>query len=113
MPDALKRFDISLFTPSGRSRWARTVMEAMASGLLVIGADVGGQSEMLEHERNSLTYPAGDARALAARIVAIANDPLKQEELARAGQRTVRERFTKTRMAGDVESYLSQLAGAA
>ena len=47
VPSWLKRFDVFLFTSSGPEAMARTVMEAMAAGLLVIGSEAGGQVEML------------------------------------------------------------------
>ena len=54
VPDMLRQYDVFLFTSTGPEAMARTVMEAMAAGLLVIGSEVGGQVEMLKHLQNAL-----------------------------------------------------------
>lgn len=62
---------------------AHTVMEAMAAVLLVIGTRVGGQSEMMDHGQNSLTFQPEDAFELASLIYNILNDPSLRNRLAR------------------------------
>ncbi len=47
IPQWLGGFDLFLFTSIWPEPMARSVMEAMAAGLLVIGSAVGGQMEML------------------------------------------------------------------
>ena len=106
MPNLLSGFDVFLFTSVWPEPMARTVMEAMAMGLMVIGSEVGGQPEMLFHGQNGLTYPTEDADALASRILEVANDPEKRARLARAGRQTVQERFTIGRMINDMERRL-------
>jgi glycosyltransferase involved in cell wall biosynthesis len=106
VPDMLRQYDVFLFTSTGPEAMARTVMEAMAAGLLVIGSEVGGQTEMLQNNQNALTFQAGDARGLADQIEQILSDPTLLERLAQAGQRTVLERFTLDRMVNEIESWL-------
>ncbi len=55
---------------------ARTVMEAMAAGLVVIGSEVGGQKEILCNEVNSLTFQPEDAYGLAKQIQRVIQDPI-------------------------------------
>ncbi len=111
IPELLSSFDAFLFTSIWPEPMARTVMEAMAMGLAVIGTDVGGQPEMLFHGENGLIYPSGNAEVLADRILEIARDPHKQARLALAGKRSVRERFTIKRMVDDMERYLRERVG--
>ncbi len=110
VPGWLARSDVFLFTSTWAEPMARTVMEAMAAGLLVIGSDVGGQTEMLAHGENALTYQPGDASGLASRIAEAAADPARRERLAQAGQQMVHERFTLYRMVDDLEEWLEQLS---
>ncbi len=110
VPDWLARSDVFLFTSTWAEPMARTVMEAMAAGLLVIGSEVGGQTEMLAHGENALTYQPGDAAGLADRIAEAAADPARRERLAQAGQQMVREQFALCRMVDELEEWLEQLS---
>lgn len=109
IPHWLGRFDVYLFTSIWPEPMARSVMEAMAAGLLVIGSEVGGQVEMLANEQNALTFKAEDAASLANHIVHVLDDPSLRLRLARSGQQMVLERFTLQRMVDDIEAYLSQV----
>ena len=109
IPAWLGRFDIFLFTSIWPEPMARSVMEAMAAGLLVIGAEVGGQTEMLHHGEDALTFAAEDAGRLADHIRAMIDDPREMRRLARAGQQMVLEQFTLERMVNDIECYLGHI----
>lgn len=106
VPEWLGRFDVFLFTSIWPEPMARSVMEAMAAGLLVIGTNVGGQAEMLFDGQNALTFQPEDAERLAAHIVHIAENPALRVQLARAGQWMVLEQFTIRRMVRDIEQML-------
>ncbi len=106
MPVTLPRYDVFLFTSCGPEGMARTVMEAMAAGLMVIGAETGGQIEMLKHLQNSLTFQAEDAIGLANHIEHALNDTTLRARLAKAGQRTVLDRFTLDHMVDNIEGWL-------
>lgn len=106
VPQELARHDAFLFTSIWPEPMARSVMEAMAAGLLVIGTPVGGQQEMLSDGQNALTFPAGDAAALAGQISYVLDDPQALKKLAGRGQQLVREKFTIDRMVNDIEQFL-------
>jgi len=105
----LKSSDIFLFTSTGREAMARTVMEAMAAGLLVVGTQAGGQKEMLFDGENALVFQAGDATSLADCIARVINEPSMRWRLALAGQQMILERFTLKRMVDDVEKWLQAI----
>jgi glycogen synthase len=107
VPSRLANFDIFLFTSIGPEAMARTVMEAMAGGLLVIASRTGGQVEMLVDGENSLTYEPGDAVELAHKIRSVLIYPDLIKELAQAGQSMVLEKFTLDRMANEFEDWLT------
>jgi glycosyltransferase involved in cell wall biosynthesis len=106
MPMRLPAYDVFLFTSYGPEAMARTVMEAMAAGLMVIGAETGGQVEMFEPQQNALTFKAEDVTGLANQIERALNDSALRVRLARAGQQTVLNRFTLDRMVDNIESWL-------
>jgi glycogen synthase len=106
VPAWLSRFDVFLFTSIWAEPMARTVMEAMAAGLLVIGAEVGGQIEMLSKDENALTFCAEDAAGLAFQIERALAEPGLRTQLAQAGQQTALARFTLDGMVDNVEKWL-------
>lgn len=107
IPSWLQRFDAFLFTSIWPEPMARTVMEAMAAGLLVIGTEVGGQVEMLEDGTTGLTFGVENAGALATQITRVIRDPAAGTRVAQAGQLMIEERFTLDRMVSDFEAWLS------
>lgn len=70
--------------PSRTETFGNVVLEAMASGLPVIAPDEGATLE-LAHDGTALTFPWGDARALAGRIEWLLRDQLLCRQLRNAG----------------------------
>ena len=106
IPAILAEQDVFLFPSVWEEPIARTVMEAMAAGLAVVGTDVGGQAEMLEDGVNGLVFPPDDAPRLTDCILRLRRDPELRARLASVGRKTVLERFTLDRMVGTIEKWL-------
>jgi len=70
------------------------LLEAMASGVPVIGSNIGGIPDIIKDEINGLLVPAGDPQALADAIIRILKNPDLAERFRKAGLETVRERFS-------------------
>lgn len=109
VPAWLHRHDCFLFTSTWAEPLARSVMEAMMAGLLVIGAEVGGQTEMMVDGENALTFTAGDAQQLADQIRLAYSDPSLRFSLAKEGQQMVQTRFAQKRMIDEIEEWLHSL----
>ena len=88
---------------------ARTVMEAMAAGLLVIGTQAGGQREMLRDNENALVFEMENPMDLADQLARALDEPHLRLRLARSGQQMILERFTLKRMVDDIESWLRSI----
>lgn len=83
--------------------FGRTVVEAMAAGLIVIGADSGATPELIENGATGLIFPTGDAAALAERIKEVR--AFSEEERLAMRQRafaSVRETFGEKRYTAEV-----------
>ena len=106
MPAVYNAHDALLFTSEWAEPFALTPLEAMASGLPVIGTTTGGSGELLRHEENSLTYSAGNAEELAQRILQLDKDNLLRAKLAAAGYAEVRQRFEESHIVDQIEKYL-------
>ncbi len=50
--------------PSSTETFGNVILEAMASGIAVIGADQGGIKEIIEHKHNGLKFKSKDADSL-------------------------------------------------
>ena len=91
--DELSRFyasaDLFLF-PSATDTFGNVLLEAMASGLPVVGADVATTPELVAEGRGAL-FPSGDARAMADRIVSIAGDALRRRAMSARAARFAEE----------------------
>lgn len=79
----------------------------MGCGLPVIGARSGGMEELLRHGENSLTYPAGDAQKLAARIQELLISPALRCQMAEAGQAEVLGKFNDITVIDQIENFLT------
>jgi len=74
-------------------QFGRVLVEAMACGTPVIGSDSGAIPEVIGDA--GLTFPEGDAEALACQLRLLLNDSALQERLARLGRQRVLRRFSK------------------
>src|SRR4029079_914561 len=68
-------------------------LEAMAAGLPVVAARAGGLTELVEDGTTGLLVTAGDAKALAAAITTLLQDPAKAAAMGTAARERVRENF--------------------
>jgi glycosyltransferase involved in cell wall biosynthesis len=103
------QMDIFLFTSIWPEPFGRVIVEAMTSGLVVIGTATGGASELMIDEENSLIFPAGDAEALADRVIKLIEQPLLRQKLAQSGQSFAIERFDTQRMVTEIEEYMTRI----
>ncbi len=75
------------------------VVQAMATGLPVLGMSVGGLPEVVESGVTGRLVPAGDIGALAEGIIALVGDETVRNCMGLAGLRRARERFDAVRSA--------------
>ncbi len=90
-----------------------TLIEGMATGLPVVSTRVGGVPEVVVEGETGLLAPAGDADALAARILRLAESPDLRERLGRAGRERARTSFDEGRMIASYDEIYGEFAGRA
>jgi glycosyltransferase involved in cell wall biosynthesis len=113
VPAVLHEADVFVL-PSRTEAFPNGLMEAMAASLPVVASDVGGIPELVEHERNGLLVPVGDAPALAAAIVRLARESELADSLARAARQTIESRYAFDRMVASFEAlYEGEVEAAA
>ncbi len=92
---------------------AGSVMEAMASSLAVVGTDVNGIADLVEHERTGLLVPARRPDLLAEGLGRLIEDPELTAQLGAAGRVRIREQFGISRMVAAKERLLVELVSGA
>jgi len=106
MPALYGEADVLLFTSIWPEPFGRVVVEAMASGVAVVGTAVGGAGEILSGNGNALVFEPGDANGLAARVAQLIEKPDLYSRLVECGRRTAAERFDLHRMTSEIEAAL-------
>jgi glycogen(starch) synthase len=106
MPSVYGNADIFLFTSIWHEPFGRVLVEAMASGVTVVGTATGGAAEILSDNENALLFKPGDAEGLAEQLRRLAESPELRKRLSEAGRRTALEKFDLRRMTSEIEAYL-------
>lgn len=101
IPDLMRSADVFALTSLSEAA-SLTLLEAMASGLPSVVTDVGGNGEIVRHEREGLLFPRGDAAGCAAAFRRLFNDPALAARLGAAARQRAGEHF---RLDGAVAEY--------
>ncbi|MEW6285733.1 MAG: glycosyltransferase family 4 protein [Chloroflexota bacterium] len=110
LPSLYARSDVLLFPSIWAEPFGRVIVEAMASGVVVVGTAVGGAAEILADGENALTFPPNEPEALSRQLKRLIDSPLLRERLAQSARRTAAEKFDLRRMTAEIEAYLQSLA---
>lgn len=86
-----------------------TTIEAMASGLAVVGSRVGGMVETIEDGVTGLLVPPSDPRALATTVGRLMEDSEERRKMGRAGRDVAKRKFTWAFLAGQVAAVYRDL----
>ncbi len=85
-----------------------SMLEAMASGCLIIGSRTGPVQEVIEDGVNGLLVDFFDAGAMADRVVAALDNPQAMRPLREAAQRTVQQRYSLAEGEGAFRALLNK-----
>lgn len=103
-----REHDILLFPSVWQEPFGITLLEAMASGLVVVSTGTGGIPEIVRDQENGLIFPPEDAAACAAQVRRLLADPLLYARLAQNGRRTLQQNFQLGRMLDAIENDLDE-----
>jgi len=85
VPKLFEQVDI-LVQASYREGRPNAVLEAMAAAVPVIGSNIDGIAELIEHEQCGLLFPAGDVAGLRKQLKKLLASPESRLRLGRAGR---------------------------
>jgi glycosyltransferase involved in cell wall biosynthesis len=106
IPELLTRYHALVFPSVWEEPFARTPLEAMAAGMVVLGTTTGGTGEILTDGETGLTFPAENAHVLAQKIQRLLDEPDLSMRLSRNAQERVHQQFTFERMVNEIEELL-------
>ena len=91
-----------LVLPPKEEGFGRVLLEAMGAGTPVIGTNIGGIPEIIEHGTNGLLVDHGDIEALKNSIIKILKNNSLREEIIQGGYETINSKFC-------IETYQEKL----
>lgn len=89
-----------------------TVLEAMAYGKPVVGSDLGGVAEIIEHGESGLLSAAGDVAGLSANLRRLIDGREAAERLGRNARRRVESTFSPERHCERLFALMEAVVGA-
>jgi glycosyltransferase involved in cell wall biosynthesis len=92
--DALLSASDLFILPSHQEGFSNALLEAMAARLPVVATAIGGNSDAVVEDETGSLVPVRDARALAAAILRLAQDPDLRARFGEAGRRRVEQYFS-------------------
>ncbi|HJT78809.1 MAG TPA: glycosyltransferase family 4 protein [Gemmataceae bacterium] len=108
LPEVFRRHHVLVFPSTVNEGLPMTLIEGMACGVAVVGTTTGGSAEVLRDGVNALTFPPGDAEALADCLLRLRQDAALRRSLAAAGQETARTTFDVGSAVAQTEAFLEE-----
>lgn len=109
LPVVYQAHDIMIVPSTWDEPFGIILLEAMASGLAVVGTATGGSAEILQNEVNGLVFPRGDVAACAACLLKLLENPDLYERLRQQGRQTVEAQFCFEQTMDQIEHALQEL----
>ena len=106
LPRIYAEHDALIFPSEWDEPFAITPLEAIASGLAVIGTTTGGSGELFRNRETAMTFTAGDAADCARAIRELCADRNLFEKISRNAQREVKTKHTLDAMVDKIEQSL-------
>jgi N-acetyl-alpha-D-glucosaminyl L-malate synthase BshA len=91
--------------PSASESFGLSALEALASGVPVIGAQTGGLPEVVKQDETGVLCPVGDVDAMSAAAVSILRDEPRWRAMSVAGAADARERFSLDAIVAEYEAF--------
>lgn len=86
-----------------------TVLEAMASGVPVVGSDHAAIPEAVHHQETGFLVPEKEPRAMASSVIEILDRNLDVEKIRHNARTLIEEQYSVKRLVKDTEDLYSQI----
>lgn len=108
--DYFRAFDCALLASTRNEGIPQSLLEAMFFEVPVVGTDVGGIPEIVQHGRTGLIVPPCNAGALAGAIDEVLSNTAAAEVRVQEALIMVRQNYTIDKMADKVEALIKEVA---
>jgi glycosyltransferase involved in cell wall biosynthesis len=105
----LRAADIFLL-PSREESFPQAVLEAMASGVPAVAADVGGVRELIDDGSNGIVVPPGNTARFASALQTLLSDEVRRDAMGRAALEKS-SCFSEKRMVREIDAVYQELIG--
>jgi glycosyltransferase involved in cell wall biosynthesis len=103
VPRVLAACDVYVLASTGSEGSSRATLEAMATGLATVAADVGMLPDIVRPPKTGLLFEAGDVEGLARALADLERNDPRRRRLGRAARRFVERERSEGAMLEDVE----------
>jgi glycosyltransferase involved in cell wall biosynthesis len=100
-------FDAFLLTSANEGAPV-VAIEALAAGVPVVATDAGGTRNVVDDGETGYLASIGDVESLAGRLSELRADPSLRARFGEVGSKRMRERFSTTRMADEIDAVYAQ-----
>ena len=97
--------------PSRYEGLSLAMIEAMACGLPIIASDVRGLNDYITNEQNGLLFPVGDYKALAERILQLANNRKLRSKLSQGARESFEKEYDMRKNIRSIDKLFKKYAG--
>ena len=97
--------------PSNSESFGLSALEALASGVPVIGSDAGGLPEVVRNGETGALCAPGDVEAMSSAALSILRDPARWREMSELAARDARERFSMDAVVAEYEAFYEYTLG--
>jgi len=105
----LQTADIFVLPSRDREGLGIAIIEAMATGLPVVGTDLGGIPEVIEDGENGFLVSPGNSGQLAEALKKLIDDREMRKDMGYRGRKRFEEKFTLQRMIRQIEELYDYL----
>ncbi|MDQ4125858.1 MAG: glycosyltransferase, partial [Actinomycetota bacterium] len=112
VPEVVAACDVGILCSFNRvETFPLSLLEMMAAGKPVVSTDVGAVREIVVEGETGFLVPVDDDRALAGRLLQLAEDPAERALMGEAARRRVTETFTLDAMVDRTLAALEETTG--
>ncbi len=98
---------------SDKESFGLSALEALATGVPVIGAHAGGLPEVVRHGETGFLFPVGDVESMAQAGIQLLADPVRWQAMSAAAAADARTRFSEAAIVAQYEALYERTVGAA
>ena len=109
VPNRIRQWDILVHASTLPDPCPNVILEAMAAGVPIVGANAGGVPELLDHGRCGVLFKADNPDALCSAIEDLLNAPQKRRDYVQAARARALECYQSERVAREVEQVWEQV----